>query len=99
MWRSVSAAELGTLIKGLALGVTGSVLFVLIGFRFERFSRGVFIIDALVAWFLAAVREEASVESDGEPVPGDAELEIAISEFVDAAPQRLTELKLLRTDR
>jgi UDP-GlcNAc:undecaprenyl-phosphate GlcNAc-1-phosphate transferase len=52
MWRSVSAAELGTLIKGLALGVTGSVLFVLIGFRFERFSRGVFIIDALVAWFL-----------------------------------------------
>lgn len=52
VWCSVSAAELGTLIRGLALGVTGSVLFVLIVFRFERFSRGVFIIDALVAWFL-----------------------------------------------
>ena len=52
VWRSVSAAELGTLIRGLALGVTGSVLFILIVFRFERFSRGVFIIDALVAWFL-----------------------------------------------
>ena len=52
VWRSVSAAELGTLIRGLALGITGSVLFVLIVFRFERFSRGVFVIDALVAWFL-----------------------------------------------
>ena len=52
VWRSVSAAELGTLIKGLALGLTGSVLFVLFVFRFERFSRGVFVIDALVAWFL-----------------------------------------------
>ena len=48
----MSAAELGTLIKGLALGLTGSVLFVLFVFRFERFSRGVFVIDALVAWFL-----------------------------------------------
>ena len=50
-YRSVSAAELGTLIKGLGLGLAGSVLFVLFVFRFERFSRGVFIIDALVAWF------------------------------------------------
>jgi UDP-GlcNAc:undecaprenyl-phosphate/decaprenyl-phosphate GlcNAc-1-phosphate transferase len=52
VWRSVSAAELGTLIRGLALGLTVSVLFVLFVFRFERFSRGVFVIDALVAWFL-----------------------------------------------
>ena len=52
VWRSVSAVELGTLIKGLALGLSGSVLFVLFVFRFERFSRGVFLIDALVAWFL-----------------------------------------------
>jgi UDP-GlcNAc:undecaprenyl-phosphate GlcNAc-1-phosphate transferase len=52
VWRSVSAAELGTLVRGLVLGITGSVLFVLIVFRFERFSRGVFVIDALVAWFL-----------------------------------------------
>jgi UDP-GlcNAc:undecaprenyl-phosphate GlcNAc-1-phosphate transferase len=52
VWRSVSAAELGTLIKGLALGMSGAVLFVLFVFRFERFSRGVFVIDALVAWFL-----------------------------------------------
>jgi len=50
-YRSVSAAELGTLIKGLAMGLAASVLFVLFVFRFERFSRGVFIIDALVAWF------------------------------------------------
>jgi len=52
VWRSVSAAELTILVRGLALGITASVLFVLVVFRFERFSRGVFIIDALVAWFL-----------------------------------------------
>lgn len=52
VWRSVSAAELATLVRGLALGITASVLFVLIVFRFERFSRGVFVIDALIAWFL-----------------------------------------------
>jgi UDP-GlcNAc:undecaprenyl-phosphate GlcNAc-1-phosphate transferase len=51
-WRNVTSAELATLIKGLALGMTGSVLFVLFVFRFERFSRGVFVIDALVAFFL-----------------------------------------------
>jgi UDP-GlcNAc:undecaprenyl-phosphate GlcNAc-1-phosphate transferase len=52
VWRAVTAAELATLVKGLVLGLTGSVLFVLFVFRFERFSRGVFIIDALVAFFL-----------------------------------------------
>jgi UDP-GlcNAc:undecaprenyl-phosphate GlcNAc-1-phosphate transferase len=52
MWRGVSASELGTLARGLVLGISGSVMFVLFVFRFERFSRGVFIIDALVAWFL-----------------------------------------------
>ncbi|HXW05569.1 MAG TPA: hypothetical protein VD833_10090 [Vicinamibacterales bacterium] len=51
-WRSMTAAELLTTLKGLALGMTWSVLFVLFVFRFERFSRGVFIIDALVAFFL-----------------------------------------------
>jgi UDP-GlcNAc:undecaprenyl-phosphate GlcNAc-1-phosphate transferase len=56
-YRSVSAAELGTLIKGLGMGLAGSVLFVLFVFRFERFSRGVFIIDALVAFsFLVGAR-------------------------------------------
>jgi UDP-GlcNAc:undecaprenyl-phosphate GlcNAc-1-phosphate transferase len=52
VWRSVTSAELVTLIKGLTLGMTGSVMFVLFVFRFERFSRGVFVIDALVAFFL-----------------------------------------------
>lgn len=57
VWRNVSAAELFALIRGLALGISGSVLFVLFVFRFERFSRGVFVIDALVAWFfLVAAR-------------------------------------------
>jgi UDP-GlcNAc:undecaprenyl-phosphate GlcNAc-1-phosphate transferase len=65
VWRSVSAAELGTLIKGLALGMSGSVLFVLFVFRFERFSRGVFVIDALVAWFLLVGARAVTSGIDG----------------------------------
>jgi UDP-GlcNAc:undecaprenyl-phosphate GlcNAc-1-phosphate transferase len=52
IWRNVTSTEVATLIRGLALGMTGSILFVLFVFRFERFSRGVFVIDALVAFFL-----------------------------------------------
>jgi UDP-GlcNAc:undecaprenyl-phosphate GlcNAc-1-phosphate transferase len=52
VWRSVTSTELTTIIKGLALGQTAALLFVLFVFRFERFSRGVFVIDALVAFFL-----------------------------------------------
>ncbi|HEY7057884.1 MAG TPA: hypothetical protein VH458_15220, partial [Vicinamibacterales bacterium] len=65
VWRSVSAAELGTLIKGLTVGMTGSVLFVLFVFRFERFSRGVFVIDALVAWFLLVGARAVTSGIDG----------------------------------
>jgi UDP-GlcNAc:undecaprenyl-phosphate GlcNAc-1-phosphate transferase len=65
VWRSVSAAELGTLIKGMAVGTTASVLFVLFVFRFERFSRGVFIIDALVAWFLLVGARAVTSGIDG----------------------------------
>ena len=65
VWRSVSAAELGTLIKGLVLGMAGSVLFVLFVFRFERFSRGVFVIDALVAWFLLVGARAVTSGIDG----------------------------------
>jgi len=65
VWRSVSAAELGTLIKGMAVGMTASVLFVLFVFRFERFSRGVFIIDALVAWFLLVGARAVTSGIDG----------------------------------
>ena len=46
VWRSVGTAELILILKGIALGSAGSVLLVLGLYRFERFSRLVFAIDA-----------------------------------------------------
>jgi methyltransferase-like protein len=55
--------------------------------------------DALVDGLLAAVLSESSAaEPDGTPAPDEAELRDGVAEYVDAAPQRLAELKLFRVD-
>jgi UDP-GlcNAc:undecaprenyl-phosphate GlcNAc-1-phosphate transferase len=52
VWRSFGSAEVVTILKGVTLGVLGSVCVVVYLYRFERFSRGVFLIDAIVLTFL-----------------------------------------------
>jgi SAM-dependent methyltransferase len=53
--------------------------------------------DALVEVLLAiALEEPIPVERDGQPVSGEAAMRDALSEHVDALPQRLAEMKLLR---
>jgi UDP-GlcNAc:undecaprenyl-phosphate GlcNAc-1-phosphate transferase len=48
VWRYFGIGDLGTLIRGVALGSAGAVITVVFVFRFDEFSRGVFIIDALL---------------------------------------------------
>jgi UDP-GlcNAc:undecaprenyl-phosphate GlcNAc-1-phosphate transferase len=48
VWRSFGAAELTTILRGVAVGVAASVIVVLFLFRFEGFSRIVFLVDGLV---------------------------------------------------
>jgi UDP-GlcNAc:undecaprenyl-phosphate GlcNAc-1-phosphate transferase len=62
IWGSLTTPELGTLLKGLLYGVTASVMVILTLYRFEGFSRGVFVIDALIAFFLL-VAARAAVSS------------------------------------
>ena len=52
VWRTFGAAELITLLKGIAFGVAGSVLAILYLYRFEGFSRSVFALDAAFLVFL-----------------------------------------------
>ncbi|OBA85138.1 hypothetical protein A5662_00200 [Mycobacteriaceae bacterium 1482268.1] len=53
--------------------------------------------DALLGALITIDREhEIEIECDGEPVSGEAERRAAFSEYVDALPQHLQELKLLR---
>lgn len=53
--------------------------------------------DALVDALLAAVLSESSSADPGDtPAPDEAELRAGVAEYVDAAPRRLIELKLLR---
>jgi UDP-GlcNAc:undecaprenyl-phosphate/decaprenyl-phosphate GlcNAc-1-phosphate transferase len=52
VWRTLTTPELGTLMRGLLFGVTASVMVVLTLYRFEGFSRGVFVLDGLIAFFL-----------------------------------------------
>jgi UDP-GlcNAc:undecaprenyl-phosphate GlcNAc-1-phosphate transferase len=60
VWRTLSTPELGTLMKGVAYGATASVMLVVALYRLEGFSRGVFILDALIAFcFLVASRGAA----------------------------------------
>lgn len=53
--------------------------------------------DALVEALLALGREHPiPIERDGSPVSGEAETREALIEYIDALPQLLTEMKLLR---
>jgi hypothetical protein len=53
--------------------------------------------DALVEALLAIARRDLiRLERDGECVSGDAELRKTLAEHIDAMPQRLAEMKLLR---
>jgi UDP-GlcNAc:undecaprenyl-phosphate/decaprenyl-phosphate GlcNAc-1-phosphate transferase len=54
VWRSTALAEVIGLLKGVALGIAGALLVLLLVYRFERFSRGVFMLDLVFAWFLLA---------------------------------------------
>lgn len=55
--------------------------------------------DALVEALLALAREDRiRFERNGERLSEDAELRDAVAEHIDALPQRLAEMKLLRTD-
>jgi UDP-GlcNAc:undecaprenyl-phosphate GlcNAc-1-phosphate transferase len=57
VWRSFGAAELALIAKALLGGVAASLLILLMFFRFERFSRGVFLLDTVMATcVLAAAR-------------------------------------------
>ena len=48
VWRTFGAAEVMGLMRGVALGVAGSVLLMLYLYRFEGFSRLVFAIDGML---------------------------------------------------
>lgn len=52
IWRYVSVSDLGTYLKGIAFGSLGSVLSLVYLSRFEGYSRGVFVINAV---FLAVL--------------------------------------------
>lgn len=52
--------------------------------------------DALEDALLALAREgQISFERDGQPVSGESELREAVVAYIDALPQRLTEMKLV----
>ncbi len=52
VWPAFSAAELLQILKGLVLGVAASVLSMLYLYRFEGFSRAVFLADGVILSFL-----------------------------------------------
>jgi UDP-GlcNAc:undecaprenyl-phosphate/decaprenyl-phosphate GlcNAc-1-phosphate transferase len=61
VWRTLTTPELGTLMKGVIFGVTASVMLVVGLYRLEGFSRGVFVLDAVIAFcLLVAARGAAS---------------------------------------
>lgn len=64
VWRTLTTLELGTIIQGLAYGVIASVLVILTLYRFEGFSRGVFVLDALIAFFLLTASRAAASNVD-----------------------------------
>lgn len=51
LWRYTSIDDLITYIKGVVLGSVVSVLSILLLFRFQNFSRKVFVLDAIVLFF------------------------------------------------
>lgn len=52
MWRWFGAAELFGILRGIAIGVSASILLMLYIYRFEGFSRIVFAVDAVLLVFL-----------------------------------------------
>ncbi|HXH06223.1 MAG TPA: hypothetical protein VNI83_06500 [Vicinamibacterales bacterium] len=48
VWRYFGLSDLGTFVKAVALGSLASIVIIVYLFRFEDFSRGVFIIDAVL---------------------------------------------------
>ena len=64
VWRSVGTSELLLILKGIALGSAGSVLLVLGLYRFERFSRLVFAIDAILLLLLLVGARMAATSVD-----------------------------------
>lgn len=64
VWRGFGAAEAASLLRGVGLGVTATVIAVLFLYRFEGFSRGVFLIDAalLTAGLIAARAGLSSID-------------------------------------
>lgn len=54
IWRYTSIDDFVTFAKGIALGSILSVLAILVIYRFENFSRAVFVLDALLLFFALA---------------------------------------------
>ncbi len=52
LWRYTGIADFITFTRGVVLGTVLSVIGVLVAFRFQNFSRAVFIIDGLILLFL-----------------------------------------------
>jgi UDP-GlcNAc:undecaprenyl-phosphate GlcNAc-1-phosphate transferase len=48
VWRYFSTSDVGTYVKGVVAGTTLSILVLVYLYRFEGYSRGVFMIDALI---------------------------------------------------
>ncbi len=51
IWRYTSIDDFVTFAKGIALGTVLSILAILVLYRFENFSRAVFVLDALLLFF------------------------------------------------
>jgi UDP-GlcNAc:undecaprenyl-phosphate GlcNAc-1-phosphate transferase len=78
LWRYTSIDDLITYIKGVTMGSVVSVLAILLLFRFQNFSRKVFVLDAILLFFLVVgsrmtfrlIRQvlPASVAADGRRV-------------------------------
>ena len=64
VWRTLTTPELGTLMKGVAFGVTASVMLVVALYRLEGFSRGVFALDAVIAFCLLVASRGATSSID-----------------------------------
>jgi UDP-GlcNAc:undecaprenyl-phosphate GlcNAc-1-phosphate transferase len=65
VWRYFSASDVGVYVKGIALGSLCSVLCLVYLYRFEGYSRGVFIINAMALGFLiVGVRASFRVFAD-----------------------------------
>ena len=64
VWRTLTTPELGTLMKGVMFGVTASVMLVVALFRLEGLSRGVFALDALIAFCLLVAARGATSSID-----------------------------------